>query len=170
MHWVNLFHEITPHSRNEKKVSLDEIKEVYGLFRKKIFKHFFVAPEFLERLNFLQPITFYLHDLDVNVVLSYREALKFEDGCKVNSDISLSAATLQFILKNEYGANTTHVNGKFERISDKGVRVFARHFSPQDYMKMGYGLNIPFTTFRILVGKMFQKLFQKSWDINPSSD
>ncbi len=168
--WVSLFHKIIPLPNNEKKVSLEEIKDSYGLFRQKIFKHFLVAPEFLERLNFLHPIKFYLHDLNTNVVLSYREGLKIEGGCKENSDISLSAATLQFILKNEYGANTTHVNGKFERISNRGVNIFLRHFSTQEYMKMGYGLNNPFITLRIVLGKLFHKLRKASWDINPTSD
>tara|TARA_A100001015_G_C15020642_1_gene727814 strand:+ start:719 stop:1735 length:1017 start_codon:yes stop_codon:yes gene_type:complete len=53
LHWANLFLEIMPHSRNEKKVSLEDIKESYELFRQKIFKHFLVAPIFLERLNFI---------------------------------------------------------------------------------------------------------------------
>ncbi len=170
LHWANLFLEIMPHSRNEKKVSLEDIKESYELFRQKIFKHFLVAPIFLERLNFIKPIRFYLHDLSVNMVLSYREGLKIEDGCKGSCDISISASTLQFILKNEYGANTTHVNGKFERISDKGVAVFSRHFSPQEYMKIGYGLNNPFTTFWIVGCKLFHKLRKKAWGVNATAD
>tara|TARA_E500000178_G_C16808182_1_gene655688 strand:+ start:386 stop:700 length:315 start_codon:yes stop_codon:yes gene_type:complete len=104
------------------------------------------------------------------MVLSYREGLKIEDGCKGSCDISISASTLQFILKNEYGANTTHVNGKFERISDKGVAVFSRHFSPQEYMKIGYGLNNPFTTFWIVGCKLFHKLRKKAWGVNATAD
>ena len=53
LHWVKLSHESKPHSGNDKKVSIEEIKESYDLFREKIFKHFLVAPRFLERLNFL---------------------------------------------------------------------------------------------------------------------
>ena len=115
-HWVNLFYEIMPQSVNEKKTSLEEIKQSYYSFRRKIFKHFLVAPRLLERFNFLKPIKFYLYDLDVSVVLSYREGFKIENGYKKNCDISLSATTLQFILRNDYGANTTHVNGKFEKL------------------------------------------------------
>ena len=169
-HWVNLFNEITPQSVNEKKVSLEKIKETYELYKRKIFKQFLIAPSLLERSNFLKPITFYLHDLDVNVKLSYRNGLRIDKGCKKECDISLSAATLYFILINEYGANTTHVNGKFERISDRGVAVFSRYFAPQEYMKMGYGLSHPFTTLKIVVGKLLHKLSNKSWDVNPTAD
>jgi UDP-MurNAc hydroxylase len=169
-HWVNLFHDIKPHPNNKNIVSLKEIKESYGLFRQKIFKHFLIGPQFLERLKFINPIEFYIHDLDVNLTLSYREGLKVKDGCNANADISLSAATLRFTLKNEYGANTTFVNGKFRQISHNGVKIFSRHFSPQEYMKMGYGLNNPITTFRIIVGKLFHSFSKTSWDVNPTQD
>ena len=149
---------------------MKEIKEAYRLYRQKIFRHFLFAPRFLERLNFLHSIKFYLHDLNVNVVLGYREGIKIQDGRKADCDISLSSATLQFILKNEYGANTTNVNGKFERISDKGDAVFARHFAPQEYMKMGYGITNPLITFKIVLGKLLHKIRNKAWDINPTAD
>ena len=170
MHWVKLYSECKPHSVNEGKVSIEEIQESYENFRRQIFKQFLGVPSLLERLNFLTPIKLYLHDLNVNVILSYREGMDIQSGSKSKCDISLSARTLQFILTNEYGANTTHVNGKFERISDRGVTIFSRHFAPQEYMKMGYGLSHPFTTLRIVSGKIFHKLRNKAWDVNPTAD
>lgn len=170
MHWVNLYNECHPQSSNEKKVSIEEIQESYELFKRKIFKEFLVAPSLLERLNFLRPLKIYLHDLDVNMILSYREGLKIQRGCKKACDISMLARTLQFILMNEYGANTTHVNGKFERISAEGVAIFLRHFAPQEYMKMGFGLSHPFSTVRIVLGKLFHKFRNKAWDVNPTAD
>ena len=169
-HWVNLHHQCKPLSFDEKEVSIDKIKVSYELFRRKIFKHFLLAPSLLEKFKFLAPIKLYLYDLDLNVSLSYHGGLKVEDGCKMECDIALSASTLDFILVNEYGANTTHVNGKFERISDRGVAIFSRHFLPQEAMKMGYGLKYPITTLRIVVGKMMHKLRNKSWDVNPTAD
>lgn len=169
-HWGNLFNECAPQSVNVKKVSVEKIKEAYEFYQQKMFKQFLIAPSLLERFNFLRPITFYLHDLDVNVRLSYRDGLKIDKGFKKECDISLSAATLNFILSNEYGANTTAVNGKLERISDIGFSIFLRHFSPQEYMKMGYGLSHPISSFRIVFGKLFFKLRKKSWDINPTID
>jgi len=152
------------------KVSIEEIQESYEKFRRQIFKQFLVAPSLLERFDFLTPIKLYLHDLNTNVILSFREGLKIQSGSKSECDISLSTKTLQFILTNEYGANTTHVNGKFERISNRGLAIFLRHFAPQEYMKMGYGLSHPLTTLRIVVGKLFHKLRNKAWDVNPTAD
>lgn len=168
MHWVDLYNECEPSLANKKGVSIEEIKESYELFKRKIFGQFLFAPSLLERFNFIHPVKFYLHDLDVNVTLSYREGLKIENGCKKECDISLLASTLRFILMNEYGANTTHVNGKFERISDRGVAIVFRHFAPQEAMKMGYGLKHPLTTLRIIVGKLLHKLRNKAWDVNPT--
>ncbi len=170
LHWVKLHHEIKPNSMIHKKISIDEIRKSYNEFRSAIFKSFLIAPRLLESLKFIVPIKFYLNDLGVNVVLSYRDNLTVEEGCKENCDISLTAATLNFILSNEYGANTTRVNGKFERISDEGIAIFSRHFSPQEYMKMGYGLTNPGITLKIVFGKLLHKLQKRAWDINPTAD
>ena len=35
---------------------------------------------------------------------------------------------------------------------------------------MGYGLNHPFTTISIVIGKLFHKMKSKNWDINPSNE
>lgn len=75
-----------------------------------------------------------------------------------------------FVLKNEYGANTTLVNGKFNRIKDDGVQKFTRYFAPQEYMKMGYGFNHPFITVRIIIGKFIHTIAARHAVINPTPD
>jgi len=169
-HWGNLLSNIEPDVLEEIKYSIKEIDAEYKNYKNRLFKSFLLAPFFLEKIKFLQPITFYVYDLDINVTLSYVKGFRTEQGNKLASDISLSSATLVFVLKNEYGSNTTHVNGKFERLSITGVNKFSRHFAPQEYMKMGYGLNHPFTTSFIVIGKLFHKWKDKKWRINPSWD
>jgi UDP-MurNAc hydroxylase len=169
-YWRKLQNQIKIDILEEIKFSKDEIILEYKNFKKKIFKSFLILPFILEKLKFLSPIKLYLHDLDLNINLSYTNKLKIETGKKSDANIALSSATLMFILKNEYGSNTTSVNGKFERISANGVQKFYRHFSPQEYMKMGYGLNHPITSLIILFGKLIHKLSNKKWVINPSLD
>lgn len=167
-HWSQLLAKIEPKTTNDKHYTIDEIFIEYKKYKKKVFKSFLIAPLLLEKLNFIKPIKFYLFDLKASVSFSYAFGFQSEKYDKLACDISLSSSTLIFILKNEYGVNTTLVNGKFERISNNGVYKMARHFSPQEYMKMGYGLNHPVTTFRIVLGRLIHKMKYKKWNINPS--
>jgi UDP-MurNAc hydroxylase len=169
-HWTKLFKDIKPNEKIGNKISIDLIEVEYKAFRKKIFKHFLIGPNFLERIGFIKPITLYLKDLDLNFGLSYCHKIKIEAGDKSVCDISCSSATFRFILKNEYGLNTTLVNGKFERISEYGVELFSRYFSPQEYIKMGYGLKRPFLTIKIILGKILHRAKREKWVINPSTD
>lgn len=169
-HWAQLFSGIEPYASLESNSSLEEILETYKFYRKKIFRHFLIAPYFLEKLGFIDPISFYLNDLKKNILISYCKKPEIKDGDKSSCDIALSSKTLEFTLKNEYGANTTGVNGKLERISRDGFAIFLRHFSPQEYMKMGYGLAKPIVTLKIGFGKLVHKLFFRKWSINPTPD
>jgi hypothetical protein len=83
--------------------------------------------------------------------------LRIEDGGKAAADISLSSETLMFILKNEYGFNTTLVNGKFERLSIDGDKIFKRHFVSQDLMRRGLGLQHPLTSASVFAGMLSLK-------------
>jgi len=161
LHWETLFHAITPNYIDDKKLSIEEIKEAYKFFARKNFKHYLFAPRLFEIFKKIHPVEFYIYDLDLNVILSYREGLRIENGCKEKCDISLSAATLKFTLMHEYGANTTHVNGKFERVSEDGVEFFSTFFTPQEYMKMGYGLTNPFASLKLLTIALGRRLLNK---------
>jgi hypothetical protein len=82
------------------------------------------------------------------------------NGDKRTADIAVTSSTLMFILKNEYGADTTQVNAKFERVSETGDSVFIRHFSVQHYLKNGFGFRHPIVSTKILVGILKEKLLR----------
>ena len=161
-HWVKLFKNIEPKVIDVAQFSIDEIKSEYKVFRSKIFKCFLVMPFLIELFKFIKPLNIYVHDLKSNVLLSFVKGIRIVEGDKLACDISISSSTLIFILKYEYGINTTMVNGKFERISTDGTNIFVRHFSPQEYMKMGYGFNRPFITTWIIAGKFLHKIFRST--------
>lgn len=167
-HWIKCLDEIQPHPDVKIKYSLNEIKVEEQLYRKKIFRSFLTAPKLMEAVGILKPLKVYLTDLDQNLTLSYRRSLSDLVANRSDCDIALSSSTLMFILRNEYGANTTLVNGKFQKISKNGHEVFTRYFVPQEYMKMGYGLNHPFSTAKIIYGKLKNKLLGRLTVINPS--
>lgn len=170
MYWESLAKNIKPELINKSLYTQIDIINEYENYRKKIFQAFLFAPNLLERFNFLVPIDIYINDLDIIFSMSYTRKLIVKKGKINDADLSLSSSTMMFILKNEYGSNTAHVNGKFYRLKFDGVKKFMRHFSPQEYMKMGYGLNRPFITFKNVFGKLISKFFNKNWTINPSSE
>jgi len=169
-HWDKLLADIEHDAIDETQYSINEIAAEYKIYKKKLLKSFLIFPFFLEKSDFIKPIIFYVNDLDINISLSHVRGFRTGKGDKLTAELSLSSATLLFILKNEYGSNTTLINGKFERLSTDGVNKFSRHFAPQEYMKMGYGLTSPFMTAYIIIGKLIHKFKSKEWDINPSLD
>ena len=156
-HWSKLLSKIKPHYLEDKIYSRSEIVDEYKLYKKKIFTSFLFAPFILERLNFIAPIKIYIHDLDINLLLSYVRGIKIFHGEKNDADIGISSSTLIFTLKNNYGMNTTHVNGKLVCLSDNGIQKFTRHFAPQELMKTGYGLKHPLITLLFFINKLFYK-------------
>ncbi|MEC7150274.1 MAG: hypothetical protein VXW09_00380 [Pseudomonadota bacterium] len=169
-YWEDLVKNVTPDKIDKSSfVQIDIINE-YKNYCKKIFRAFLFSPNLLERLNFLVPINIYINDLNITVSMSYTRNLIINNGKTNAADLSLSSSTMIFILKNEYGSNTAHINGKFSRLKPDGIKKFVRHFSPQEYMKMGYGLNHPFITIKNVIGKLIYKFIHKNWTINPSKE
>lgn len=169
-YWEDLVKNTKPDKIDKPSFAQIDIINEYKNYRKKIVRAFLFAPNLLERLNFLVPINIYINDLDITLSMSYTRNLVVNNRKTNAADLSLSASTMMFILKNEYGSNTAHINGKFSRLKSDGIKKFVRHFSPQEYMKMGYGLNRPFITIKNVIGKLIYKLIHKNWTINPSSE
>lgn len=156
-HWNTLISKIKPHNLEDKLYSLSEIVNEYKLYKKKIFMSFLFAPFILEKLKLIIPIQIYIHDLDINLSLSYVKGIKILPGKKNDADIGVSSSTMIFTLKNDYGMNTTHVNGKLICLSDNGIQKFIKHFSLQEHMKKGYGIKHPFITLLIILKKILYK-------------
>ena len=169
-HWNKLISKIKPHDIEDKVYSKSEIINEYKVYKKKIFISFLFVPAILEKLKYITSIQFYIHDLDINLSLSYITGIKITPGEKDNADIGISSSTMVFILKNDYGMNTTVVNGKLVCLSDNGIIKFERHFLLQEYMKMGYGLKHPLITLSIFLKKIFHKFKVRKWDNNPNLD
>lgn len=169
-HWNKLVSKIKPHNSEDTVYSKNEIINEYKVYKKKIFISFLFIPAILEILKYISPIQFYIHDLDVHLSLSYITGIKITAGKKEDTDIKISSSTMIFILKNDYGMNTTVVNGKLVCLSDNGIIKFERHFLPQEYMKMGYGLKHPLKTLLVFLKKIFHKFKARKWEINSNLD
>jgi len=161
-HWEDLLASCTRHDIQDPTYTEGDIFTQYTKYRAKVFKSFLFLPKILEITKFLPSLTIFVKDLNLTYRVSYLSGIRRTKGCKEDANIALSSATLMFILKNEYGANTTKVNGKFEQISKTGHAQFSLHFSPQEYMKNGYGLKHPIVSMKIIIGKLMKAALNKN--------
>jgi hypothetical protein len=57
-----------------------------------------------------------------------------------------------FLFRNEYGFETTHVNGRFRTANEEALVFFSRFFLPQRMSKNGYDRRHPLVMARYLAG------------------
>ena len=169
-YWDGLISSISSHLLEDIQYAEDDIFIEHKNYRAKLFKSFLYLPELLEKLKILPRVKVFVKDLNVIYQLSYVSGIKKINGDKKDANIALTSATLMFILKHEYGADTVQVNGKFKRISNAGDTTFAHHFAPQIYMKNGLGIIHPLVSVKVITGKLIEKLLKRNWKINPSSE
>jgi UDP-MurNAc hydroxylase len=62
------------------------------------------------------------------------------------------------LFSNEYGFNTTHVNGRFRTADDGALTRFSRFFMPQNLGRQGYGVQHPAATLRYLAGNVIARI------------
>ena len=159
-YWENLILSSSKHETLDAEYTEIDIYSEYAEYRKKVLKSFFFLPALFERLGLLSKLKIFIKDLNIAFQFSYISGMNKINGDKRTADIAVTSSTLMFILKNEYGADTTQVNAKFERVSDKGDSVFIRHFSVQHYLKNGFGVKHPIVSTKILVGILIEKFLK----------
>jgi hypothetical protein len=72
--------------------------------------------------------------------------------------VSMSSGNAVFLFKNEYGHDTTMVNGRFRAGGPNATSVFSRFFLPQRMAKNGYDRRNPLATLRYLVAKVAARM------------
>ena len=68
-------------------------------------------------------------------------------------DVAMTSNNAIFLFKNEYGFDTTQVNGRFRVARPAASSVFSRFFLPQRMGKNGYDRRHPMLTLRYLAAK-----------------
>lgn len=138
-HWGSLLRNIQPSVNKDGIISLDSLKKKYRKYFVKVFLNFFVVPQMLELVGFIRPLKIKITDLTVTVEISYVKGFNVLDN-NVPYDISIKSQVLDFILSNDYGYNSTSVNGRYKTEYLEANYKFGRFFSPQEYLKNGYGI------------------------------
>jgi len=91
--------------------------------------------------------------LTVTVEISYVKGFNILDN-NAPYDISIKSQVLDFILSNDYGYNSTSVNGRYRTGYLEANDKFGRFFSPQEYLKNGYGIMSPINSVTMFCKKL----------------
>lgn len=114
-------------------------------------------PWLLEMVGLIKPLTIHVPDIGLTARLSYISGYQTLP-IGTSFDISLSSPSAVFLFSNEYGFNTTHVNGRFRTASPGALLRFSRFFMPQNLGRQGYGIRHPFATAGHLAGSVLGRM------------
>ncbi len=160
-HWNGLIDNIVVDTVRE-KVSVDEVRlrKEFNIYRRRVTMNFLFLPQLLEFFGLTERLRVFISDFNYVVELSYNKGWRVLDE-HARWNVSLSSEVLCFILRNDFGFNTTHVNGRF-RISDPvSYKIFANFFAVQEFYKNGYGLSHPVVSAKIFLSYFLRKFFIK---------
>ena len=145
----------------EPSASPAEIEAAVLKHRKAMKANLLGLPWLLEALGLIRPLAIHLPDLGLTIRASYvhgYSTLAPDARC----DISMTSASALFLFNNEYGFNTTHVNGRFRTADDGALTRFGRFFMPQNLGRQGYGVQHPVATMRYLAANILSRIGRRA--------
>jgi len=113
----------------------------------------------LEVVGVLRPVKIHLTDIEKYCTLSYVHGLRESAGHE--AQLHCTSEVLLFILKNDFGFNTTLVNGRFRTTDMAGYRRIWRFFILQDLKKMGFGVSSPITSLLLILRNLRKFVVRK---------
>jgi hypothetical protein len=156
-HWTRMAALATELLPAERPALPEQVQAAFSRHRQAIRSKLLFLPWLLERLGLIRPLTIYIPDLALRIRVSYVAPYRELDADGPH-DISMTSPSVVFLFSNEYGFNTTHVNGRF-RTSDAGAIVrFSRFFMPQNLWRQGYGIDHPAATLAYLTQNVLGRL------------
>jgi UDP-MurNAc hydroxylase len=156
-HWEQLGSSSRAVLPPEPPASIAALQAAFTRYRNIIRSQLPVLPYLLERLGLIKPLRIHFPDLRLTVRFSYVHGYTALSGGSA-FDISMSSSSAVFIFTNEYGFNTTHVNGRFRTTGAQSLGRFSRFFMPQNLVRQGYGIAHPFATASHLAGNLLGRL------------
>lgn len=141
----------------EAPVPAAELEAAFTRYRSRISGNLPVLPWLLEQLGLIKPLRLHLPDIRLTASFSYVRGFNaLPQGSAF--DIALSSGSALFTFTNDYGFNTTHVNGKFRTAHAGALQRFSRFFMPQNLVRQGFGTAHPFATAGHLAGSLIGRL------------
>ena len=156
-HWEQLGEAGREALPAEPAASAPDVEAAFTRHRAAVAANLPGLPWLLEKLGLIKPLTVHIPDIGLTARFSY------VDGYQVvpigtSFDISMSSPSAVFLFNNEFGFNTTHVNGRFRTASPGALLRFSRFFMPQNLGHQGYGVRHPFATAGHLAGNVLGRL------------
>ena len=141
----------------EPSASAAEVVAAFNRHRTSVAANLPLLPYMLEKLGLVTPLTLHMPDIHLTARFSYVNGYKaLPTG--TSFDISMTSSSAVFLFANEYGFNTTHVNGRFRTASPGALQRFSRFFMPQNLGRQGYGIRHPLATAGHLAGNVLGRL------------
>ncbi len=137
--------------------ALDEVEAAFVKYRETLAASLHGLPGLLETTGRIVPLVIHLSDLQQTVKCSYRKGLTRLDA-NAPWHVSMSSGNAIFLFKNEYGFDTTMVNGRFRVGQPGAASSFSRFFLPQRMAKNGYDKRHPLATLRYLVASVLARM------------
>lgn len=142
---------------SEPSLPAAEVQAAFARYRAQVLFNLPLLPWALELLGLIKPLTLHVPDIALTVRLSYlRRYQVLAPGAAF--DVSLTSPSAVFLLTDEYGFDTTHVNGRFRTGKAGALRRFSRFFLPQNLGRQGYGIRHPLATASHLAGNVLERM------------
>ena len=156
-HWERLGEAGRDALPAEASTNAAEIAIAFARHRVAVAGNLAGLPWLLEKLGIIKPLTIHVPDIGLTARFSYLHGYRAEP-IGTAFDISMSSPSAVFLFSNEFGFDTTYVNGRFRTASPGALQRFGRFFMPQNLGRQGYGINHPFATATHLAGNVLDRL------------
>lgn len=156
-HWEQLGSRTREPLPAEPSVSAADVIAAFERYRQAVAGNLPVLPYVLEKCGLIKPLLLQIPDLGLTLRCSYVDGCT-ETGFSAAYDVSMTSPSALFLFSNEYGFNTTHVNGRFRTTSAEALQRFSRFFMPQNLGRQGYGVRHPLATAGHLAGNVLGRL------------
>lgn len=160
-HWEQLGSGIRPTLPAEASATPADIEAAFARHRAAVAANLPLLPWLLEKLRLIKPLTIFIPDLQLIARFSYVNGYRVEPA-DTAYDISMTSPSVQFLFSNEYGFNTTHVNGRFRTANEGALQRFSRFFMPQNLGRQGYGIRHPLATAGHLAGNVLGRIVSRA--------
>jgi hypothetical protein len=156
-HWTALKDEGHALLPAQPVAALGEVEAAFAKYRGTVVANLYGLPRLLEVTRRMVPLVIHLSDLQQTVMCSYRKGMTTLDS-NAPWHVSMTSSNAVFLFKNEYGFDTTMVNGRFRAGVPGATSVFSRFFLPQRMAKNGYDRRYPLATLRYLISNIVARM------------